>query len=176
MDTDYLLIKRMRQGDDAAIDLFVHKYYMDILKYCTYHCFDREEAKDLTQETFLRFFSGFAAYSHKGKAKNYLYTIAGNLCKNYCRQPRRQSLDSIGEQMLSESPEDTLSIQITVRTYLDRLPKEFREIIILYYYQGLKQTEIANVLGIGLPLVKYRLKKAKEQLEKLLGTEEAHGY
>ncbi len=176
MDTDYTLIKRMRQGDEVAFDRFIHKYYADILRYCEYHCFDSEEAKDLTQDTFLRFFAGFSNYTHGGKAKNYLYTIAGNLCKNYYRQPRGQPLDSIGEELLSESPEDALSTQLTVRTCLDRLSEEFREVIILYYYQDLKQTEIADVLGIGLPLVKYRLKKAKEQLEKMLRTEGSHGY
>ena len=176
MDTDFKLIKQMRQGDEAAFDLFIHKYYSDILRYCTYHCHDSEEAKDLTQDTFLRFFSGFASYSHRGKAKNYLYTIAGNLCKNYYRQPRGQPLDSFGEELLSESPEDALSTQITVRTCLDRLSEEFREVIILYYYQDLKQNEIADVLGISLPLVKYRLKKAKEQLQQMLRTEGSHGY
>lgn len=54
---------------------------------------------------------------------------------------------------------------------LDRLPEELREVIILYYYQNLKQTEIADVLGIGLPLVKYRIKKAKAQMEKMLRSE-----
>ena len=176
MDTDYNLIKRMRQGDNEAFDHFVHKYYTDILRYCTYHCFDSEEAKDLTQDTFLHFFSSFASYSHKGKAKNFLYTIAGNLCKNYYKYPKSQSLDSVSEELLSDGQEDRLSTQITVRLYLDRLPEEFREVIILYYYQDLKQHEIADVLGIGLPLVKYRLKKAKELLEKKLRTEGLHGY
>ena len=39
---------------------------------------------------------------------------------------------------------------------LDRLPEELREVIILYYYQGLKQTEIASILGIGLSLLNFR--------------------
>lgn len=176
MDKDYALIRKMRRGDEEAFDLFVHEYYEDILRYCTYHSDNSEDAKDLAQDTFLRFFSSFASYSHRGKAKNYLYTIAGNLCKNHYRQPRGQPLESIGEEMLSESPEDALSTQITVRMCLDRLSEEYREVIILFYYQELKQTEIADVLGIGLPLVKYRLKKAKEQLEKMLRTEGLHGY
>lgn len=176
MNTDSKVIKQMRQGDDAAFDLFIHKYYSEILKYCTYHCSDREEAKDLTQETFLRFFSGFSSYAHRGKAKNYLYTIAGNLCKNYYRHSKSQLLDSIAEEFPSENQEDALSTQVTVRMCLDQLSEGFREVIILYYYQGLRQTEIADVLGIGLPLVKYRLKKAKEQLEKLLDLEDGHGY
>ena len=54
---------------------------------------------------------------------------------------------------------------------LRRLPGELREILILYYFQERKQREIADILGIGLPLVKYRLKQAKEQLGELLGKE-----
>ncbi len=176
MDTDFKLIKRMRQGDEAAFDVFIHKYYTDILRYCTYHCYDNEEAKDLTQDTFLRFFAGFSDYAHRGKTKNYLYTIAGNLCKNYYKKVSRQSTESLDETMLSENLEDELTAQLTVRICLDRLPEEYREVIILYYYQELKQTEIADVLGIGLPLVKYRLKKAKEQLQQMLRTEGSREY
>ncbi len=170
MDTDYKLIKRMRQGDEAAFDLFIRQYYSDMLRYCAYHCSDSEEAKDLTQDTFLRFFAEFSAYTHEGKAKNYLYTIAGNLCKNYYKKAGKQSVGLPEE--FSENSEDDLTAQISVRICLDRLPEEFREVIILYYYQGLKQSEIADILGIGLPLVKYRLKKAKKQLEAWLKTEE----
>ena len=55
MDVDFLLIRKMKQGDDAAFDTFVRKYYDDILKYCSYHCSDAEYAEDLTQETFANF-------------------------------------------------------------------------------------------------------------------------
>lgn len=48
VDTDFLLIRKMKQGDDDAIDLFVRKYYPDILAYCKYHYFDVEYAEDLT--------------------------------------------------------------------------------------------------------------------------------
>ena len=54
---------------------------------------------------------------------------------------------------------------------LDRLPAELREVIILYYFQELKLTEISSTLQIGLPLVKYRVKQAKTHLERLLREE-----
>ena len=40
MDLDFLLIRKMKQGDDEAFELFIHKYYRDILSYCKYHCAD----------------------------------------------------------------------------------------------------------------------------------------
>lgn len=87
MDADFLLIKRMKQGDEDAFDVFIRRYYGDILRYCAYRCADTGCAEDLTQDTFVRFFEKLSDYRHMGKAKNYLYTIAGNLCRNeYKRQ------------------------------------------------------------------------------------------
>ena len=67
---DFLLIRRMKQGNDDAFEKFVRKYYAQILQYCRYHCFDMEQAEDLTQETFLKFIGSLQTYRHMRKAKN----------------------------------------------------------------------------------------------------------
>lgn len=59
-----------------------------------------------------------------------------------------------------------------VEQVLEQLPDESREVLTLYYFQELKLTEISDTLQIGLPLVKYRLQKARKQLRELLGKEE----
>lgn len=98
MDADFLLIKRMKQGDEDAFDVFIRRYYGDILRYCAYRCADTGCAEDLTQEIFVRFFEKLSDYRHMGKAKNYLYKIAGNLCRNeYKRQAGRQ-LEKVKKQ------------------------------------------------------------------------------
>ena len=56
---------------------------------------------------------------------------------------------------------------------MQKLPEELREIIILFYFQELKLSEIAAVAQISLPLVKYRLRKARKQLAALIGSEES---
>ena len=90
---DFLLILQMKQGNEKAFDKFVRKYYAGILSYCRYHCMNQAEAEDLTQETFLRFMENIASYQHIGKAKNYLYVIAGNLCKNYAKKWKAESVE-----------------------------------------------------------------------------------
>ena len=50
-----------------------------------------------------------------------------------------------------------------------KLPDEMKEVIILHYFQDLKLKEVADIIGIGLPLVKYRLKRAKELLKIYIG-------
>ena len=170
MDSDFLLICRMKNGDEQAIDTFVRKYYPSILRYCHLHIHDPGYAEDTTQETFARFFHTLPQYRHYGKAMNYLYVIAGNLCRDSCKKLRPISLEEVPEASAEQMPE--LERKLDVRRALDSLPPELREAAVLYYYQELPQSSIAKILGIGLPLVKYRLKRAKELLALYLGKEE----
>lgn len=173
MNIDFLLIQKMKDGNERAFDVFVRKYYEELLKYCSYHCTDRSYAEDLTQETFLRFFAKLSDYRYMGKTRNYLYTIAGNLCRDYYKKAKESLLEESGEcrDDLQKSESEAILNKISVEEALNHLPEELREVIILYYFQELKLAEIADILQIGLPLVKYRMKQAKIQLEKLLGEE-----
>lgn len=175
MDVDFLLIKRMKHGDEAAFDVFVRKYYEEILKYCCYHCFDITYAEDLAQETFIRFFTKLSDYRYIGKTKNYLYTIARNLCRDYYKKKKETPLEEpvINEALgLNRNQEEVIVDKMTIEWALRKLPDELYEIVVLYYFQELKLTEIACTLQISLPLVKYRIRSAKLQLEKMLREEE----
>ena len=73
-------------------------------------------------------------------------------------EEREQSLEI--QDCLHPPETDELLNRLTIKAALDRLPAELREVIILYYFQELKLTEISSTLQIGLPLVKYRVKQA----------------
>lgn len=170
MDGDFLLLHRMQIGDDQAIESFVRKYYPQILRYCHLHIKDSGFAEDLTQETFARFFRTLYQYQHYGKAANYLYVIAGNLCRDYYRKPEELPMEELPERPVCLM--ESLDLRMDVQMALERLPQELREVTILYFFQEVRQKEIARILGIGLPLVKYRIKRAKELLTIYLGKED----
>ena len=170
MDADFLLIHRMKNGDDAAIETFVRKYYPTILRYCHLHIQDQGYAEDATQEVFARFFRTLNQYQHYGKAQNYLYVIAANICRDHYRKPEEIPMDELPEQPVSDM--EPLDLRLDVHLALEKLSPELREVTILFFFQEVKQTEIAKILGIGLPLVKYRIKRAKELLAGYLGKEE----
>lgn len=175
MDADFILIRKMKQGDDKAFDIFVHKYYGDILKYCVYHCSNPEYAEDMTQEAFVHFFETLSAYCYKGKTKNYLYTIAGNLCKNYFKKKKEIFAEDVKieeKDFATNSYEDSIVERATLEEALNQLPSDLKNVIELYYFRELKLTEVAKAIQIGVPLVKYRLKQAKSRLQKLLEKEE----
>lgn len=174
MDTDFLLIRKIKSGDGSAGDAFVRKYYSDILKFCSYHCTNRENAQDMTQETFVRFFSKLSNYQHQGKAKNYLYTIAGNLCIDANRKLKEWNLTQ--DKELSEIGKEDCKIQktedqMTLFWALNQLPDDLREVIILYYFQEFKIREIAALLRISTPLTKYRLKQGRQKLQEVIKKE-----
>ena len=171
MDPDFLLLHQMRNGDDQAIEDFVRKYYPRVLRYCHLHIRDLGYVEDLTQETFARFFRNLSQYQHYGKATNYLYVIAGNLCRDYHKRPGEIHTEELPEQPVYQM--EFLDLRLDIHRALEQLPPELREVTILYFFQELKQKEIAGILGIGLPLVKYRIRRAKELLEQLIGKEDA---
>ena len=111
------------------------------------------------------------------KTKNYLYTIAGNLCKNNAKKKKDIPVeqDVLEQQIGFSDVIERTEAKIYMEQALDELSPELREIIILFYFQECKLVEIADILQISLPLVKYRLRRAKEEIKQLLGKEENHG-
>ena len=129
MDYDFSLLRRMRQGDELAIEEFVRKYYPLVLRYCRLHLWDAGEAEDVTQEVFARFFRTLPQYQHYGKAANYLYVIAGNLCRDSYKKIRPLPLEEVPEEAWEQTPE--LDRRLDVRRALDSLPPELREAAVL---------------------------------------------
>ena len=171
MDRDDLLVLKMRGGDERALETFVEKYYSAILRYCRLHIDDRGYAEDMAQETFARFFRTLGQYRHYGKAANYLYAIAANACRDYYRQNQNRELpmEQLPETRDARSEDPELRTQ--VRMAFDSLPDDLREVAALYFVEERKQKDIAAVLGIGLPLVKYRIARARELLGVYLGND-----
>lgn len=176
MSTDYWLIQKIKKGNTEACDELVSKYYKDILNYFTYRCVNKETAKDLTQDTFLKFFEHIYEYQFQNKTKNYLYTIAGNLLKNSFAGKNTVSLDeyieNVGEICEQADKYNALIDRTDFASVLNKLPDDLKKCISMYYMQGYKQKEISIMLGISLPLVKYRIKRAKKILEKIMEGED----
>ncbi|MBX4260391.1 RNA polymerase sigma factor (plasmid) [Clostridium estertheticum] len=177
MDKDFFLIRRMKHGDESAVNDFVKQYSNEIYKYCYYKLSNKWQAEDVTQDTFISFFKHFNSYIHKGKAKNYLYIIAGNLCKNEYKKNKEVSILQAEEEIVnSKQVQEEIVLKVSMDQEISRLPKEFKEVIHLYYFQDLKIREVAEILDINISLVKYRLLESKKLLKKSIHKEDFYGY
>ena len=114
-------------------------------------------------------------------AQVFEFSSGEKLLRNYSRgdydviflDVQMKQLDGI-ETGRAIREKDVQEKQIYVKQALEQMNPELKEIIIMFYFQDFKLKEIADILQIGLPLVKYRHKRAKEELKRLLGEEDSH--
>ncbi len=172
MDEDFFLIWQIKNGRKEATERFVKKYYDLIVSYCARKLMDPILAEDMAQQTFLQFFQAIGRYEHTGKAKNYLYVIAGNVCKNFFAKKQEIPLEELPEKLSDDDFETQIDKQLGVRQGIDCLPEKLKEVILLYYFQQLKIREISEILKITPSNVKYRLRSAKNKLAEILRKED----
>lgn len=166
MYSDIFLIQRIRNGDRQAGNQFIEKYYPSIYQYCFLHIHDKESAEDITQETFTKFFEALMKDVDIRKIRSYLYSISGNIIKNHYKKKKELLLDEMPD--IAQNGLMEIEIRLDIEQAVDHLPEEIKETAILYFFQELKQKEIADLLNIKLSLVKYRVSVAKKLLSKQL--------
>lgn len=153
------------------LEELIESHYQEIYRYCYRHVGEREQAQDLTQMTFLRLWQNKERYTHEGKLLRYLYTIAGNLCRDWFKSRKNISLDAIGSDQLATEEQIKSDTALTVRNALAELPFEQRNVVLLHYYHGFTAVEVARITRTPLPTVRYRLHRAVKRLEILLKEE-----
>ena len=126
----------------------------------------REDAEDILQETFLTAFRRFDQLRDRNSFKAWMLAIARNKCADHLRGRREElPLEEVPESALVQSRYG-LREESPVGETLEALSERNREVLLLYYYEELKQEEIARRLGIPLGTVKSRLYAAKKQFRK----------
>jgi len=123
----------------------IQEQYDKIYRYCYYKVKNSALAEDLTQETFLRYFSQ-NAYIERGKMLAYLYTIARNLCIDAFRkiQPEMLTDDISGADCFEQ-----IELNLTLRQALKTLSEQERELLLLRYVNELSVEEIASIMEIS---------------------------
>ncbi len=159
---DEYLIRCAQNGDKDALNKLIGRYYDKIYTYCYHHTGNIQSAEDLCQDTFCSMLNHIEEYRHYNKFQNYLYIIAGNKCKDYYKKKKPIYLDEIPENITQTCELET---DYEMKEFVNTLPSELKEVIILRFYQELKFQDIANILHISNSLVKYRVKKAISLLQ-----------
>jgi RNA polymerase sigma-70 factor (ECF subfamily) len=180
--TDEELVARSKTGDTESFNQLVRRWERPIFA-LAYRTLGREEdARDVTQETFLRAFRALSGFKGDAKFSSWLYRIAVNLCRDWMRKERRAPLVAMPEGVALEDaavargPIETVE-DLAARAELGRevakamqyLPAEQRQAIILKEYHGLTFQEIADLMRCPLSTVKTRVYQGLSTLRKQLG-------
>ena len=146
--------------------LDIDQHYDNIYKYCYFRLRNRDLAEDITQETFLRFFAS-ETYRDTGKALQYLYTVARNLCIDECRRPKTEELPD----NLSLDNEEDMMTSIDLRTALIKLSEDDRELILLRYINEVPFSVMGKLYGMSRFALYRRIQSITKKLQGYMGKE-----
>nr|WP_102714416.1 RNA polymerase sigma factor SigY [Paenibacillus castaneae] len=165
------LIKQAVRGDTRALSELLHQHYSFLFQYVLKATMNKSHAEDVTQETMLRAIEKIASFQGKAKFSTWLISIASRIIVDRIRREERekkwlreeQPLRAIRYETLQRSDEWPEALQA-----LGQLSSEARIAVLLKYYYGYAQEEIATMLDIPLGTVKSRLHTGLKQLRKEL--------
>lgn len=162
-----------RPIDADLLTRFAEEHYDEIFRYCARHVPTVEDAKDATQDVFLRLAKSQTLYHSKEKPLAYLYTCARNVCIDIMRHTKPASpLDYAAADRISDPSQEDYQKDIDLADALSRLPEEEREVLELRYGQDLKMADISTILGKSR-FALYRIERhALDNLKRMIGDDQ----
>ena len=182
-------IERLKRGDAAAFETLVNERSGEIFGLLYRLTENVEEARDLTQETFLRAFQSIAHFRGESDLRTWIYRIAINQARNrwrWWRRRRREATVSIDAPEIGggrlglvatlkantvRDPEQNTLLserEQALKKALSSLKRVYRETVILRDIEGFAYEEIAATLQISVGTVKSRLARGRQELRRKL--------
>ena len=173
---DEELLKQVGTGDEDAFrqlyhntDRTVYSFILSILK-------NPQDAEEVMQETYLKIWTSAASYHSQGKPLAWIFTIARNLCYMRFRDQKRQAdmgLDDLNGEETGELclPLENLADAMVLRSALEIMKEDERQIVLLHASAGLKHREIAADLQMPLATVLSKYNRAIKKLKQYLREE-----
>ncbi len=143
--------------------MIVDKYGSMLFRICIVILANREDAEDAVQETFLRYLKKAPDFSDSEHEKAWLIHVATNICKDIRRfnfRNKHADIDELSEFLVTGHREENTGILEEVM----KLKPKYREMIVLFYIEGYKIREIAEICGISAAAAKKRLQYARDSL------------
>ena len=176
--TDEMLISRFQSGDENAYVELVNRYKDKLTNFVFYFLKDEEHSEDIVQETFIRLYEKKHYYKEIAKFSTWIYTIARNLANTELRKKSRTKIMYLSQMnnhkkdydLKSSDPDLNKNIENEflmkeIHAAIDKLPENYKSVIILRDIQGLDYEQISNIIGVPLGTVKSRINRARLQLQ-----------
>jgi RNA polymerase sigma-70 factor, ECF subfamily len=174
VEEEYAIIRKILAGDADQYAVLVDAY-KDLAYNVAFRLVgDADTAKDMAQESFIAAYNALDDFKFNSKFSSWLYRIVINRCRDHFRATRETvPVDEICDFIAGtdHTPEQAASCRQTgdtVQEALNKLPPDYREVIILKHIEGLDYQEIADTLEVSVSALKVRAHRGREMLRKLL--------
>jgi RNA polymerase sigma-70 factor, ECF subfamily len=162
------IIDLVASGDTEAFGILVKRYEDFVFTLVRGLVISEEQARDISQEVFLRAYRALRRFERKSSFKTWLYRIAYNTSMSHLKR-MHNNVESIQDLNLEQEQRSSVPhpAKYLLRRLIDKLNPELKAVVIFHYYDDLKYEEIAEILDCPLGTVKVRLFRAKHELKKL---------
>jgi RNA polymerase sigma-70 factor, ECF subfamily len=173
---DFGVLRKAQKGDERAFSLIVRAYQVPVFNYVLRLIGDRSLAEDLTQEVFLRVYQGLPKFSLRSKFTTWLFQVTKNRVLDELRASERRpraivALEDIPPLEVVDAPMERMETIDAVWRAVEGLNVDLKMALLLRDVVGLSYTEIADSLEITLATVKWRIYKAREDVQVSLARE-----
>lgn len=177
------VIRRVLDGDQEAFAELVTAYEKQVYNLCLRMCGNPEDARDLSQEAFVKAWRGLQFYQFEAAFSTWIYRLTSNVCIDFLRRKKRepQTMPPLqnenGEDVEPEvadshpDPEEQLlhrERQSQIAWAMGQLEPEFRQALTLRVIQELSYEQIAEIMELKAGTVKSRIARARWKLKKIL--------
>ena len=164
------VLRKAQKGDERAFSLIVRAYEVPVFNYVLRLVGDRSLAEDLTQEVFLRVYQGLAGFSLRSRFTTWLFQVTKNRVLDELRAKERRplnpiTLDDAPQLEVLDQPVERVETIDALWRAIDGLPVDLKMALLLRDVVGLSYTEIAEALEVTLATVKWRIYKAREEVQ-----------
>jgi RNA polymerase sigma-70 factor (ECF subfamily) len=173
---DFGVLKRAQRGDERAFSLIVRAYETPVFNYVLRLVGDRALAEDLTQEVFLRVFQGLPSFSLRCRFTTWLFQVTKNRVLDELRASERRPrssvpLEDIPPLEVLDAPVERVEAIDAVWRAVNELNVDLKMALLLRDIVGLSYAEIGDALEVTLATVKWRIFKAREEVQLALARE-----
>ena len=173
---DFGVLRKAQRGDERAFSLIVRAYEIPVFNYVLRLVGDRALAEDLTQEVFIRVFQGLPKFSLRSKFTTWLFQVTKNRVLDELRASERRpralvALDDAPPLEVLDAPAEQVETIQALWTAVDALNTDLKMALLLRDVVGLSYNEIADSLDTTLATVKWRIFKAREEVQLSLARE-----
>jgi RNA polymerase sigma-70 factor (ECF subfamily) len=167
---DFGVLRKAQRGDERAFSLIVRAYEIPVFNYVLRLVGDRALAEDLTQEVFIRVFQGLPKFSLRSKFTTWLFQVTKNRVLDELRASERRpralvALDDAPPLEVLDAPAEQAETIQALWTAVDALNTDLKMALLLRDVVGLSYNEIADSLDTTLATVKWRIFKAREEVQ-----------
>ncbi len=170
LDKDILI--RARAGDLLAFEEILSFYEKAIYNYCLRILKSPQNAKDVTQETFIKVYTHRRDINPEKNIKTWIFTIATNTAYDFLRGKKRKKEISLDEKDETISGLEAYYVEEGLVPDVDKallkINPEYSKALLLFYQQGFSYQEIADILSMPINTVKTHIMRGKEQLKEKL--------